>query len=72
MATTPSRAHIAREILANPEQYMVCVGCRSILCRKLVSTCPVCHAYGFDYRDAAVITVANEIGSRPDTTLPLS
>lgn len=66
------RKAISETVIASPENYMICVACRSILRRRDIHSCPVCKAYGFDYRPEAVIHVATELGSREDTTIPWS
>lgn len=62
---------MAAAILKEPIHYMVCVGCTSILNRKLITSCPVCHAYAFDYREEAVVYIATKLGAQQgDSSLP--
>lgn len=64
------REWAAKKIAQDPYNYMVCCACKSILVRRMAATCPLCHAYGFDYREEAVVDTALQLGKNKDTTIP--
>ena len=62
------RAKKAREIAANAERYKVCEGCESIVAERVVN-CPNCHGYRFDAAAERVVTQAELLGNREQTSV---
>jgi hypothetical protein len=57
------RARRAERIVRNPEQYKVCMGCDSIVAKK-VSICPNCHSYRYDADEKVVVDQARLLSQR--------
>ncbi len=71
MSATPentSRGQKAKEIANNPERYMVCEGCDSIV-GSATTICPNCHGYRFDSEASRVIEQAVWLGAREQTSV---
>ncbi len=62
------RAERAAKIIEQPEEYKICEGCDSILTAGAV-TCPNCHSYRFDTDPQTVVTHAQLLGSRAQTSV---
>ncbi|MEO7932037.1 MAG: hypothetical protein ABIT76_02655 [Chthoniobacterales bacterium] len=62
------RARKAREIAAQAERYKVCEGCESIVAERVVN-CPNCHGYRFDGTPQRVISQAELLGAREQTSV---
>lgn len=61
----------AAQIAANPVAYKVCEGCDSIVGSGAV-LCPNCHSYRFDISPQRVVTQAELLGSREQTSVTAS
>ena len=57
------RARRAERIVRNPEQYKVCMGCDSIVAKK-VSICPNCHSYRYETDEQMVVDQARVLSRR--------
>ena len=62
------RARKAREIAAQADRYKVCEGCESIVAERVVN-CPNCHGYRFDGAASRVISQAELLGTREQTSV---
>ena len=62
------RARKAREIAAQADRYKVCEGCESIVAERVVNY-PNCHGYRFDGAPARVISQAELLGTREQTSV---
>lgn len=62
------RGRKAREIAAQAERYKVCEGCESIVAERVVN-CPNCHGYRFDGSTVRVISQAELLGGREQTSV---
>lgn len=62
----PDRKKAAETICASPQLYKVCVGCESVLNRRL-HHCPFCQSYHFDESAEAVIAHAKLLAEKPAT-----
>jgi hypothetical protein len=54
----------AKMVLAEPENFMICEGCSSILFQTS-ARCPFCAAYRFDRGTESVCNMARLLGDRP-------
>lgn len=63
-----SRREKAAEIAANPFGYKVCEGCDSIVGNGVV-ICPNCHSFRFDTAPDRVVSQAELLGSREQTSV---
>lgn len=63
-----SRKEIAQKIANSPSDYKICEGCNSIVVIS-ATFCPNCHAYRFNASDEDVITQAELLGSREQTSV---
>ncbi|MDE0835046.1 MAG: hypothetical protein OSA84_01685 [Akkermansiaceae bacterium] len=59
----PNRVEAAAKIVSNPDNYMVCEGCDSIVGRA-TAICPNCHSFRFDAETDSVVHQAVILGSR--------
>lgn len=66
-----SRKAKAAKIAANPLAYKVCEGCDSIV-GSGAALCPNCHSYRFDTAPHRVVTQAELLGSREQTSVTSS
>jgi len=62
------RKQIAQKIINTPDEYKICEGCDSIV---ILSTalCPNCHGYRYNASIEDVITQAELLGSREQTSV---
>jgi hypothetical protein len=63
-----SRKATAAKIAANPTGYKVCEGCDSIV-GVGAPLCPNCHSFRFDGTSARVISQAEILGARDQTSV---
>ncbi len=68
MKDASDRAKRAAQIVEQPTRYKICEGCESILTKE-ANTCPNCHGYRFDDDPQRVVTQAQLLGSRPQTSV---
>ena len=61
--TPDERFQKARKIASNPDDYLVCEGCESIVGQGTL-ICPNCHGYRFDDDPVRVVDQALLLGSR--------
>ena len=57
------RLEKAQQIASNPDEYLVCEGCESIVGLGTI-VCPNCHGYRFDGDRMRVVDQALLLGSR--------
>ena len=57
------RAKRAERIVRNPEQYKVCMGCESIVAKKVI-ICPNCHSYRYETDEKMVVDQARALSQR--------
>ena len=62
------RALQAEKIAKNPEKYMVCLCCESIVISKVV-ICPNCHGYRFDLDHHSIVSQARFLGTREQNSV---
>ena len=62
------RASKAAKIVADPGAFKICEGCESIVAAR-VTTCPNCHGYRFDEDSERVVTQAQLLASRAQTSV---
>ncbi|ALJ56755.1 hypothetical protein AMD24_00587 [Candidatus Xiphinematobacter sp. Idaho Grape] len=62
------RAERAAKIIGQPEKYKICEGCDSILILE-AATCPNCHSYRFNTNVSEVVTHAQFLASRVQTSV---
>lgn len=62
------RARQAEKIAKNPEKYMVCLCCESIVTSKVV-ICPNCHGYRFDLDPQSIVSQAKFLGTREQNSV---
>jgi len=63
-----TRIDKAKEIANNPDNYMVCEGCDSIVGSGTI-ICPNCHGYRFDNEPSRVVDQAVWLGCREQTSV---
>lgn len=57
------RSRRAEKIIAQPDKYMICEGCDSIVAAR-VSVCPNCYGYRFNNDPAEIVAQAKLLASR--------
>lgn len=59
------RAQRLLHVFVEPQRYMVCEGCSSLLFRSHAGSCPFCKAYRFDETCDGVLRIAEQVRGRP-------
>lgn len=57
------RSRRAIRIIAEPDKFMICEGCESIVAAR-VTVCPNCYGYRFNHDPQAVVAQAQLLASR--------